>query len=743
MPAGPTQNQSSEQLERAKELSLERSRPPTSVPGYEIERFLGSGAYGEVWVATDGNTGRRVAIKFYTHRGGVDWSLLSREVEKLVFLSTDRYVVQLLDVGWDSNPPYYVMDYLEHGSLDDHLHRSDSFSLPETIDLFYELANGLLHAHAKGVLHCDLKPANVLLDEDGKPRLADFGQSRLRHEQTPSLGTLFFMAPEQADLAAVPDARWDVYALGAIVFCALTGQPPYRNDESVKFLDEAENLTERLERYRQRLEESPPVQAHRKIPGMDKPLAYIIEHCLAVNPKERFANIQEVLDALERRDAGRSRRPLVLLGFVGPLLLLVIMTFFGWRGFERATRDSEQVVTQRALDKNLFAAKTASGKAAEEISHYFRAVQLASRDEQLLALIAVATSDDSPMAPYREQFSDPNGNVLHTEQRKAFLELETRRPLQKKIESLAVGTPGAASWFFADRLGVQLASHFDSGAVQSTIGKNFAWRTYFHGGPNDLVERNTDGEVAGYHKPQMAIRTTHISAPFQSRATNRWKVAVSEPVYIDDEFVGVVALTVDIGQFLRFDEGGKTFFASLVDGRPGDSYGMVLQHQMFESWVDTKTRIPDTMLQVRAPLEVFKNQKAMVYRDPLRDLTSRQEGNDSPGVFLAATAPVMVHDRRSHNMVDTGLVVIVQESFAAATLPVEQLGRRLLFEGGLALAFLLAVVLVLWGVVLRVLRDPENDAARRGRWRLETSQSSHDAKTLPAGSARDRGRKKE
>ena len=176
MPADRTQQQSSEQLELSKQLSLEKTRPPTSVPGYEMGSFLGSGAYGEVWVATDHNTGRRVAIKFYTHRGGVDWSLLSREVEKLVFLSTDRYVVQLLDVGWDSDPPYYVMDYLEHGSLDDRLDREGSFTVPEAIDLFHELANGLLHAHAKGVLHCDLKPANVLLDQDDKPRLADFGQ---------------------------------------------------------------------------------------------------------------------------------------------------------------------------------------------------------------------------------------------------------------------------------------------------------------------------------------------------------------------------------------------------------------------------------------------------------------------------------------------------------------------------------------------------------------------------------------
>jgi serine/threonine protein kinase len=227
-----TQQQSTEEQRRAQALSLEPSRPPLAIPGYEPQRFLGAGAYGEVWVALDRNTGRQVAIKFYAHQGGLDWSILSREVEKLAFLSADRYVVQLLDVGWDAQPPYYVMEYVEQGSLEDLLVREEKLPPREAVALFREVAVGLMHAHGKGVLHCDLKPANILIDQDGRPRLADFGQSRLSHEQTPALGTLFYMAPEQADLSAVPDVRWDVYALGALLYCMLTGDPPYRNEAS-------------------------------------------------------------------------------------------------------------------------------------------------------------------------------------------------------------------------------------------------------------------------------------------------------------------------------------------------------------------------------------------------------------------------------------------------------------------------------------------------------------------------------
>lgn len=258
-----TQHQSTEEERQARELSLKTTRPPVDVPGYDAQRLLGRGAYGEVWVGIDQNTGRQVAIKFFAHHSGVDWTLLSREVEKLVYLSTDRYVVQLLDVGWDSDPPYYVMEFIEKGSLEELLRQTGPLPVAEAADIFTEVAIGLMHAHGKGVLHCDLKPANILLDQDNKPRLADFGQSRLSHEQSPSLGTLFYMAPEQADLTAMPDAQWDVYALGAILYCMLTGAPPYRSEQHVKGIEAAPNLEARLARYKSAIATAPVPTDHR------------------------------------------------------------------------------------------------------------------------------------------------------------------------------------------------------------------------------------------------------------------------------------------------------------------------------------------------------------------------------------------------------------------------------------------------------------------------------------------------
>ena len=292
----------------ARDLSLRGVRPPAQVPGYEPERFLGHGAYGEVWVAVNRNSGRRVAIKFFTRRGGLDWVSLAREVEKLRYLFSDRYVVQLFEVGWESEPPYYIMEMMENGSLEDLL-RAGPIPVHDAVTYFREIAVALVHAHDKGILHCDLKPGNVLLAHDRRPRLADFGQSRLTNEMSPALGTLFYMAPEQADLGATPDARWDVYALGAVVYRMLTGAPPHY--QSAAFSEG--NLESQLAAYRKHILNASKPSAHRRIIGVDTELASIIDRCLETSPSKRFPNPQAVLSALEAWQLRRVRRPILLL----------------------------------------------------------------------------------------------------------------------------------------------------------------------------------------------------------------------------------------------------------------------------------------------------------------------------------------------------------------------------------------------------------------------------------------------
>ncbi len=735
MPAEPTQQQSNEDQLQARDLSLQKTRPPLDIPAYEIERFLGSGAYGEVWVGTDRKTGRRVAIKFYTHRGGVDWSLLNREVEKLVFLSADRYVVQLLDVGWDAEPPYYVMEYVDNGSLDDWLSTNGPMSVPHAVELFREVAMGLLHAHGRGVLHCDLKPANVLLDQDERPRLADFGQSRLTHELAPSLGTLFYMAPEQAALDAVPDARWDVYALGAMLYCTLVGSPPHRDEEALRQMELARDLPERLQRYRVLIQEAPVADEHRQVPGMDRALADLIDNCLAVDPKRRYSNVQAVLDALNARDRQRARRPLMVLGFLGPILLLLVMALFGLRGYNRAKTDSDLALTSRAQEKNHYAAKAVAGAAGEEIQRYFRAVQRVAEDTTLAAAMALAQESDGELAALLAQLRDPNLNITPLESRDIFLRHPARQELQDRVDALLNDhrIPNASSWFLTDAYGTQLAAAFDEENVSYTVGQNYGWRTYFHGGPDDLVQRTTVGSTTTvrYLSPTGHVDDVHLSAPFQSKATNRWKVAVSVPVLHEGKFVGIVALTVDIGVFVQFDEGSNRFFAVLVDTRPGLREGMILQHPLFDEIQGKQNRLPDSFSGRRVKLSQFLDGGSTNYEDPLGD---DEKGGSYRKRWIAAIAPVTLETRRASDGqrldVDTGLKVVVQEDYEEAVEPVRNLGVRLLREGVLAFVVVVLVILAMWGIVLRAMRD--NPVAGKIAGRRYDPTPLHDLSTVAA-----------
>ncbi|MEM9589167.1 MAG: serine/threonine-protein kinase, partial [Planctomycetota bacterium] len=378
----------------SQQLSMQATTPPAEVPGYRLQRFLGAGAFGQVWVGQDLNTGRPVAVKFYLHRGGVNWSLLSHEVKHLVQLSADRQVVQVLEVGWDSDPPYYVMELIEGGSLEDLLKRRGRIPVQEAVDLFHRICVGLNHCHGKGVLHCDIKPANILIADDREPRLVDFGQSRMTHDQTPALGTLFYMAPEQADLKSTPDASWDVYAAGAILFRMLTGRLPYRDEKLISEIDTAGSLPKRLKRYQDAIRSSPsPLEALNE-EKIDRPLARIVSRCLAADPEERYVNVQQILNDLRRRQESRARRPLMLLGLVGPLLLLLATCVFAARTIDSATRNVKAALRNEAFGSNRLVARHAASNLEGQLERYFVAASKESDAPDLRQWLDTVLSDE-------------------------------------------------------------------------------------------------------------------------------------------------------------------------------------------------------------------------------------------------------------------------------------------------------------------------------------------------------------
>ena len=688
-----TEPQGAPQRRLARELSLKRGHPPTPVPGYETERFLGVGAYGEVWVAVERNTGRRVAIKFYAHRGGLDWSLLSREVEKLAFLFADRYVVQLVGVGWEAEPPYYIMEYLERGSLADRIQQGP-IPAHEAVDLFRDVAVGLVHAHGKGVLHCDLKPANILLDQDGKPRLADFGQSRLSHEQVPALGTMFYMAPEQADLAAVPDARWDVYALGAVLYCMLTGAPPHRSPQIESDFEQTADLQQRLVRYREMIVNSPVPTAHRKVRGVDRMLADIIERCLAVEPAKRFPNVQAVLDALHERAVRRARRPLMVVGAVGPALLLAVVTWFAWQGFHTALQQSDAALTDRAVKSNEFAAQYVARTAANELERRYEAVERVAHSRSLRELL-LTTLKKAEFSAILEQLSDPELTPEDAEKlRKQFRDHPDRKAIQDLFNDLVPSDmrprdEERSSWFFCDARGISTARVPEG----KTLGKDYAWRSYFHGGPRDE-------EPTWRPSPDQYLRNTKLSAVFRSQATSRWIVAIAAPVFDgteEENFIGVVAMTVEVGRLLELRQGDQQF-AVLVDRRKGDNEGVVLQHPLYDKLLTKEGRLPDRFQHRRVPAERLPTEehpeRQVDYRDPMADDPA---GTEFDRLWIARAEKIKVRDE------DTGWLVIVQEAHDTAIgQTIDRLSRELIYYGLLGIGLVVLLLLGLWTLAVRM-----------------------------------------
>jgi eukaryotic-like serine/threonine-protein kinase len=210
---------------------------------YRLVSPLGTGASAHVFLAEDVSLQRRVAVKVLQPGLAKDPGFLRRfEAEARSVASLNHpHILRVFDWGEDAGGPYLVLEYLQGGSVRDILDRGFRLSHAQAARLGATAADGLAYAHARGLVHRDVKPANLLLDEEGRVRIADFGVARALAEAAwtepagAMVGTARYASPEQAQGRRV-DGRSDVYSLALVLYEALTGEVPFVADTTMATL---------------------------------------------------------------------------------------------------------------------------------------------------------------------------------------------------------------------------------------------------------------------------------------------------------------------------------------------------------------------------------------------------------------------------------------------------------------------------------------------------------------------------
>ncbi len=380
--------------------------------------------------------------------------------------------------------------------------------------------------------------------------------------------------------------------MGTILYRMLTGKVPHRNQSLVSQIDTAGSLGKRLEHYREAIMNDKVPDEHRTRRGVDRLLAAIVDKCLARDASQRFANVQQILAALDKRDEAKAKRPLMLLGIVGPLLLMAATGFFAARSVSSASKNTVNALRKEAHNSNQLAARFAARTLENELQEYFTAVRREAasgtmrRTLQDLLASPELTSMRDRLSQRKSSETDPE------EQHQQFLQHPDRvaldQLLNERLTMYHTGTaddrPKLATMFVTDRFGtiVSIAYGAPVPDSQNSAGRNFAYRSYFNGQSNDLSPNTLPSEIAPLAK-------THLSAPFPSTATGLWKVAFSTPIYdrsaSDDEqprnIIGVFVATTNLGDFqlLRAEDQSKQL-AVVIDARPGSHRGTVLQHPL-------------------------------------------------------------------------------------------------------------------------------------------------------------------
>jgi eukaryotic-like serine/threonine-protein kinase len=256
---------------------------------------------GEVYRATDSILERKVAVKMLSARHAREEEVRTRfrrEALAAARLSGTPHVITVFDVGEHEEQPYIVMEYLDGGSVHERLREGGPVALGQALEWLAQAGTALDRAHAEGIVHRDVKPANLLLDRDGKIVVTDFGIASTTGVDTLTLpgtvlGTVGYLSPEQARGEPATDAS-DRYALGVVAFELLTGRRPFQGDTAA---------TEALAHVT-----APVPSAEKMHPALPAGVDEVLERALAKDPDDRPSTCAELVAELRAALTGETTK---------------------------------------------------------------------------------------------------------------------------------------------------------------------------------------------------------------------------------------------------------------------------------------------------------------------------------------------------------------------------------------------------------------------------------------------------
>ena len=258
---------------------------------YEIIRSIGEGGMANVYLAEDTILNRKVAVKILRGDLANDEKFVRRFQREAISASSLSHpnIGEMYDVGEDDGKYFIVMEYVEGKSLKSLIKKRGGLTLPETLDIMLQLTDGIACAHNSYIIHRDIKPQNIIILDDGRVKITDFGiaQALNRHELTETnsvMGSVHYLPPEQANGTGTT-IKSDIYSLGIVMFELLTGKVPFKGENAVEIA------------IKQMKDPMPSVREYKE--NIPQSIENIILKATAKNPKNRYDSVLEMQEDIK------------------------------------------------------------------------------------------------------------------------------------------------------------------------------------------------------------------------------------------------------------------------------------------------------------------------------------------------------------------------------------------------------------------------------------------------------------